>query len=94
MAYQITYGPVKQKKMGGKRGGGKLPAAVFLGALLLSVLAYEFRESIASFLLPGDPDVTAAALQSMAEEIAVGERIGDAFACFCQEIIEHAGLPE
>lgn len=94
MAYQITYGPVKQKRAAAKNGRGKVLAAIFLAALILSFLVSGYREQIAAFLLPGDPDVTAAALQDMAVQIGAGENIGDAFTCFCQEIIENAGIAE
>lgn len=94
MAYQITYGPVKRKKENPGQGRWKLSAAVFAVVLVLSSLTSVFREELLSILLPGDPAVTAAALQTMTEQIMEGEQIGVAFTCFCQEIIENAELSQ
>lgn len=94
MAYQITYGPVKRKKEKQSIKNWKIPLIVFLAVLLVSSLGALFREELLSFLLPGDPEVTAAALQTMAQQIGEGQRITDALTCFCQEIVENANFTQ
>jgi hypothetical protein len=41
-------------------------------------------------LLPGDPAVTAAALENMTEGLRSGESLLDAVTAFCREIIANA----
>ena len=90
MAYQITYGPVKQKKEKPRSYNWRVSVLVFAAVLVISTLVAVYREELIFLLLPGDPRVTAAALDNMAEQIGEGQRIADAFTCFCQEIIDHA----
>ena len=42
------------------------------------------------YLLPGDPAVTAAALENMAADLKAGQSVRDAITAFCAEIIAHA----
>lgn len=40
-------------------------------------------------LLPGDPGVTAQALEHMTESISSGDSLQEAIVAFCQEILNH-----
>ena len=40
-------------------------------------------------LLPGDPNVTAIALENLTESISSGDSLKDAIVAFCQEILDH-----
>ena len=89
MGYSIRYGPrIPAEK---KRGRWQCVAALILaGAIvLLCVDIWNGRQ----WLLPGDPQVTAQALETMAESIREGESLREAITCFCREIIENAAIP-
>ena len=45
---------------------------------------------VQEFLLPGDPAVTAAALENMVDNIKDGNSIAEAVTAFCREIVENA----
>lgn len=56
---------------------------------VLLVLSLKFRDSILLWLLPGDPPVTAAALQDLIADFRSGTPAAEAVTTFCQEIIAH-----
>lgn len=94
MAYKITYGPEDVFSHAGKqRNHGWLPAAALLLALAALALA-ALHGSLTEWLLPGDPVVTEAALQTLARQISAGAPVGDAVRAFCLEILENAGIPQ
>ena len=88
MAYKITYGPPAS----GKWNSPQRWAAVILAVCILVVGCYLVGEweSVQRLLIPGDVEVTQAALNTFAQQLEQGETIGRAFACFCKEIIENA----
>lgn len=89
MAYRIVYGPEpKPKQKGSKRWIAMLCAAALLAGLFLTGAG----ESLKNWLLPGDPEVTAAALDSLVQGIREGEDLGDAVGAFCREIVENAQI--
>ena len=45
-----------------------------------------------NWLLPGDPRITAAALETLRENLTAGETLSDAVTAFCREIIHGASL--
>ena len=71
---------------------------VFTGVFLLLFAAMtaafwpEGREVLMEILLPGDPEVTWNALETMATQLRSGEAIGDAVMAFCREIVAGAKL--
>ncbi len=92
MGYQIAYdsvGGVPQKPK--KRWTGILAVAVVLlivaGAMTVKNVGLEWVQEV---LLPGDPSVTAAALEGMAQDLRSGESVVEALRNFCQEIMRHA----
>lgn len=40
-------------------------------------------------LIPGDPDVTAGAFDTLVRQVRAGEAVSDALRAFCQEILYH-----
>lgn len=57
--------------------------------VVLLVLSVKFRDSILLWLLPGDPSVTATALQDLIIDFRDGAPVGEAVSAFCQEIFMH-----
>lgn len=90
MAYQIHYGPVKHR-VGPKNGGRAVVVLVFLLALLVG---FTYRREIREILIPGDSEVTAAALDNAVRNLREGDTFSDVFACFCQEIMDGAEIPQ
>lgn len=89
MAYRIVYGPEpKPKREGSKRWIALLCVAVLLIGLFLT----GADESVKRWLLPGDPEETAAALDNLVQGIREGENLGEAVGAFCREIVENAQI--
>ena len=87
MSYRIEYG--KDKRYSPDKKGKGLLIAI---CVLVLVAALEFsglRQRLFYRLLPGDPQVTAGALENFAGNLKAGETPGEAFSAFCREILEH-----
>ena len=97
MAYRIVY----ETGMGIKTGQHRntLRMWVMTGVVLLLFTAMtaafwpEGREVLMEMLLPGDPEVTWNALETMATQLRSGEAIGDAVMGFCRDIVDGAKIP-
>lgn len=94
MAYKINYGPARRIQKTGRGKRHRLLVWILVVVVLLGFYASGLRDKLVYWLLPGDPEVTAAALETMVQQIGTGENVGDAFSCFCREIIDHADIPE
>ena len=96
MAYQITYGQTVVKKMNILRirfsKQNLLTACcVMLGIVLLAVCVFpQFRIGLRNMILPGDPEITASALENMVDAIGAGESIQTAITDFCRQILSAA----
>lgn len=88
MAYRIVYGPEPKPK----RKGIKKWIAPLCGAVLAALLLTGAGEPVKEWLLPGDPEVTATALEGLVQGIREGEDLGDAVEAFCREIVENAQI--
>ena len=94
MGYRIEYGDRAAVRK--ERKGRSLLTRIVTVACILSLVAGALAVKhagltwVTDFLLPGDPAVTAAALENMVESIREGEPWGDAVTAFCREIIENA----
>lgn len=93
MAYRIEYG--KNRKYKGiqkqRRWGSVLAALGIITAvacMCFCVVNYVGLDS----LLPGDPAVTGAALDTLVENWQEGMSVGEAFTAFCQEIVANAQI--
>ena len=95
MGYRVEYGPVKKVRGMEKRvSGGASLIAVCL--LLFLVLVSSFwpagKEMLRKLIFPGDPVVTAAALEDLTESLRSGEDLSDSMAAFCIQVLEGADL--
>ena len=94
MGYIITYGHSNGKSYRFKRVRSitwrGFAAALLVVLLALLVLNPQIRGQVKNFLLPGDAEVTEAALIEMVSSIKEGEPVGDAVTAFCREIIDGA----
>ncbi len=90
MGYRITYenGIIRKKAVGERRFRWKRWGCGCLGvALAVALMLPQGRLLVRDLLLPGDEDVTAAALEEMVENIRAGEPVGEAVEAFCREIL-------
>lgn len=95
MGYRIEYGsqgelrkPLKRKYPYAAIATVACVLALVAGAITLKHTGLTFVQEL---LLPGDPAVTASALENMVDNIKDGDSITDAITAFCQEIIDNAG---
>lgn len=95
MGYRVEYGPVK-KVRGLEKRFSRVSALTALFLLLFFLLAGNFwprgAEVIRKLVFPGDPAVTASALEVMTDQLREGEELSDALHCFCVRILEGAEL--
>ena len=61
--------------------------ALVAGAVAMKVVGLTWVRDV---LLPGDPEITANALQNMTDNLRSGESLLDAVTAFCREIIANA----
>ena len=61
--------------------------AVSAAALAVAMLVPQGRLWLRDLMLPGDEEITAAALEGMVEDLRAGEPLGEAVEAFCKEII-------
>ena len=99
MGYQISYGQagVKKRKKWNipkpRIEKQKMMAAlcVILSMLLVAVCVIpQFRTYLRDLILPGDPSVTAAALEEMVDAIGEGQSVQAALTEFCRDILRGA----
>lgn len=94
MAYRIEYGSAgnQRKPLHPKPPMPGIKATLFIlvlvtGAIAIKVVGLTWVRDI---LLPGDPEITATALQNMTDGLRSGESLLDAVTTFCREIIANA----
>lgn len=90
MGYRITYEnghihkkTVRSSQFRWKRWG----AGAAVAALAVTLLIPRGRLWVREVILPGDAEVTAAALEGMVSDLREGEPMGEALETFCREII-------
>lgn len=93
MRYSIQYEPDKnelypQESNKKRRTGCYILVGCFLLAVVLAVTA--FKETIVSWIVPGDDQVTIHAAEAMIDQLKDGSSIGDAVTAFYEEILYNA----
>lgn len=81
MAYRIEYS--------GKKKAKRFPVWIVLPALGGLAL---LRQSLGRFLLPGDPEVTGRALETLLAQLRQGIGAGEAVSAFCKAVVQGAGI--
>ncbi len=90
MGYRIEYdGSTAQKTIIRiSKGKKRLMLTILAAVLTLGAVAFpRSRGILRDLLLPGDEEVTTAALEGLVEDLKEGEPFGDAVETFCREII-------
>ncbi len=92
MPYAVSYGPEDSDRYPAKsRLDRKHSKRVILIILLLlaTTLSFLFRETLVSWLVPGDDQVTMQSVESLLTDLQEGAPIGEALTTFCEEIVAH-----
>lgn len=93
MSYQIQYDPEfwKERRQAFGRRSTNLKISKLGLVLCVAALCFglRYRETIAEFLIPGDPAITTAAADHLRLNLIEGEPVKDALLEFCTEILEH-----
>ena len=94
MGYQIQYGSTVIKKyLRDNTDPHKSLLLIIEVVCLCCILAFsvfQHRDLIWEWILPGDPQITKAALTTLGENIRYGIPVGDAIEVFCKEILSGA----
>ncbi len=91
MSYRVEYNPEKHNKY--PIPTQKKPKWIFV-ALVVFVAIFTLQkseklQSVRSWLIPGNPEITAAAFSTMVDQVRSGEPVREAVTTFCQEIIDN-----
>lgn len=92
MEYRITYGEGSIQKQAVRKPQIRLKWKALLPALCALVFAVTLavpsgRLWLRDLILPGDEEITASALENLAQNLGNGVSVGEAVAVFCDEII-------
>lgn len=94
MGYQIQYGSTVIKKHLRDKTDPHKSLLLIIGAVclccILAFSVFQHRDLIWEWILPGDPQITKAALTTFWENIRCGIPVGDAIEVFCKEILSGA----
>ena len=98
MAYTIQYDndsiKVFSRKLTEKKRVGFV---LFIFVILITVgllFSYAADYDLMYFLLPGDPEITGAALSTMIGNLKEGKKLSEAVTIFCLEIIDNATISQ
>ena len=90
MGYRITYdnGVAKKEVIRAQRVNWKKWGVVAVSAVFaVTLMVPQGRLWLRDLILPGDEDVTAAALEGIVSDLRSGEPLGEAVETFCKEIL-------
>ena len=96
MGYKIQYSPETEKKFPRKGKGsvtfGKPLFVLFAAILLIGIVTLHKHGMLWDLLIPGDPEITVAAMETMADNLKEGMSLQSAVEVFCTEIFTHAPI--
>lgn len=90
MGYRITYeNGIIRKEQGKIRKVKWKPCLIGMIAAILAfaLMLPRGRLWLRDLILPGDEEITAAALENMVGELRSGEPVGEVLEAFCREIL-------
>ena len=94
MGYKIDYGPWGKTEAAWHRRTHRKKMRAFLVVLIAAVLTVLLLRAdsgkVQQLLIPGNPEITAAAFSQLTEDVKAGEAVGDAFGAFCKQIIANS----
>lgn len=93
MAYRIRYGPPQKGERGGRILDKKIVPFILVALLIVAAALGVSNPTVKEYLIPGNPEVTEAALIDFIDDIKQGAAFGDAMTAFCREIIDNAAIP-
>ena len=92
MSYKISYTPEDTKRYPLMRKRKPFPWLKCVTVIFVIAAAlWVKKQDIPEFLIPGDPDITKSAVQTMVSEVREGESLEDAVFVFCKEILDNRG---
>ena len=98
MGYQIQYGQTIVKTFVSERKKFRISrkgtGVLIIVLVILLVIALGSREAVQDFLIPGNSQVTRAAVSKMVSDLKEGEPLSACFEAFCREIVDAANIPE
>ena len=94
MGYKVQYGVNRHERRNRRALLRKWVIAILLDVILVTAWVMDMRGTLYEALLPGDPVVTASALENLRQDLASGEPLGEAVTAFCREVIDGAALAE
>lgn len=93
MSYRVEYASFGKKYPTKRKSSSKkgMIAAVLVLVLVFGAISVRLNALpwIKEYLLPGDPEVTAMALEGLVEDLKEGNSLGQAVTAFCKEIMDH-----
>jgi len=98
MGYRIKYEkdmvkmPVHTQM--NKRTKRILCIGISICAAMMLLSATGSISKLKEWILPGNPQVTETALDNLVADLKEGEKLEDAITAFCQEILDHANIPQ
>jgi len=95
MCYRIVYGPGKKARQKTLRVSSRATMTAlcfFLFCVLLTILWPEGLDTLRNWIFPGDPVVTAAALEELSGQLKAGASVIDSLRNFCYHIMKGAEL--
>ena len=97
MGYRIQYGQTLQRievnELPPKNKNKWIPIALMLGCVIAALLIFSEAAFLRDLILPGNANITEAALVNLAEDVRNGVAFRNAITAFCREIIINASIP-
>lgn len=94
MGYKIKYGNATQKTKITYTSSHyfRIALVALTSLVIIFAILSVGKDTLRTYFIPGNPDVTQAAFSQMITDLSNGESLGDAFVVFCKEIIQSAKL--
>ena len=93
MAYKIQYNPEENIRYPKPKNRKPIRWKRWLfSAGILAAILWVRQKGIPDFLIPGDPEITTAAAETMIANLQQGSSIHEAVTVFCREILHGAGF--
>ena len=91
MSYSVSYNPELKKRYPAFRQKSKQNYNILLIILCSVTVGILLTSSgVLRYLLPGDPDVTAAAFSALIDSVSSGLSVKESLYAFCEEILLNA----